>query len=368
MTTSRMTRALVAAAAAVSTVLAVTSCSATGAAVVVTKTVTSNPYAAPTTSSQDPAPSSSVAVTSTPASTSAASTHPTTTVAPPTSTKPTPKPKPVHVSTFEGDGSTYGIGMAVMVLFSKAPTDSGAFTKAAIVTVNGKKADGAWFWQAPTVPGYAMEALYREKGYWPAHSSIEVDLPVNGLSAGPGLAYDDSLTVTFKIGAAHVSQVDNAQHRMVVTSDGTVVKNMPVSLGYANTPTYNGTKVIMAKGSVAPGTHTPLPQGQVRMVSAPGEPYYNLMVPWSVRITNSGEFIHAASWNTGNIGSRNTSHGCTNLDPKDAEWFYNFSLIGDVVQYPDANAKGTVQPSWDGWGWWNVPWSEWSRGGELINH
>lgn len=362
MTISRITRLLAIVATAA---LAATACSASGEAIVVTTTVTPNPSSpAPTSSTLAPGPvgsgaggsqtpttsTSSTTTATTPTSASTATTATTTT----SSGLP---PKPVHVSTFEGDGSTYGIGMAVMVLFSAAPTDSSAFTKAAIVTVNGTPASGAWFWQKPTVPGYAMEALYREKDYWPAHSSIEVDLPLDGLPAGPGLAYDDSLAVTFAIGAAHVSHVNNAQHTMSVTSDGEVVKNFPVSLGSATTPTYDGTKVVMEKDN---------PE---RMKSDPGDPDpYDILVPWSVRITNSGEFIHAASWNTGNIGSRNTSHGCTNLDVADAEWFYNFSLIGDVIEYPDANSKGTVQPSWDGWGWWNLPWTQWAHGGALINH
>lgn len=351
-------------------------CSAAGATVVVTKTVTSSPFADPTTSSSASATgpasqsssasstglSSTAAATSTSPSTRMSSTRTTAT----TSSRP---PKPVHVSTFEGDGKTYGIGMAVMVLFSASPTDSTGFTKAVTVTVNGKKADGYWFWQAPTVPGYKMEALYRENGYWPAHSTIEVDLPLQGVSAGPGLAYDDSLSVQFHIGAAHISYVDNTQHRMVVTSDGNVVKNYPVSLGASITPTFDGTKVVMAKGEDIPGTHKPRPNGAVRMVSSPNSPdTYDEIVPWSVRITNSGEFIHAAKWNLVNIGNRNTSNGCTNLTPTDAKWFYDFSVPGDVVIYKDANSKGTVQPSWDGWGWWNIPWSEWSHGGMLINH
>ncbi len=266
-------------------------------------------------------------------------------------------PQPVRVGTFEGDGKTYGIGMAVVALFSVAPTDSTAFTQAATVTVNGAPADGAWFWQKPTLPGYALEALYREKDFWPAHSTIAVGLPVQGLSAGPGLAYADSLTLTFTIGAAQISRVDSATHSMTVSSDDTIVKTVPVSLGSASTPTYDGTKVVMEKDN---------PE---RMVSAPGEADpYDLLVPWSVRLTNSGEFIHAASWNTGNIGSRNTSHGCTNLDVADAQWFYNFSQIGDVVLYTDANPTGQAQPSWDGWGWWNLTWGQWSRGGVLLNH
>lgn len=283
-----------------------------------------------------------------------------------TATTSTAPAKPVHVSTFEGDGKTYGVGMAVMVLFSKSPTDATAFDKAATVTVNGSPADGKWFWQQPSIPGYTMEALYREKGFWPAHSDIHVDLPVKGLSAGAGLVYDDDLTADFRIGAEHISHVSNKNHQMTVTSDGKVVKNFPVSLGSATTPTYDGTKIVMAKGSVNPKTGKARPDGKVEMKSDPGEADpYDIMVPWSVRITNSGEFVHAASWNTGNIGSRNTSHGCTNLNVDDAKWFYRFSQIGDVVEYQDANPKDQVQPSWDGWGWWNLSWDEWQTGGTV---
>jgi lipoprotein-anchoring transpeptidase ErfK/SrfK len=362
-------------------VTATAACSATSATVIVTKTLTSSPFdagggtagasttAASSASASSSAPSteslSASDVTESSGATSstlATSTDPTTT----TSSKPA---KPVHVSTFEGDGKTYGVGMAVMVLMSAEPTDSTAFTKAVTVTVNGKPADGYWFWQQPTVPGYQMEALFREKGYWPANSTIDVDLPLKGLSAGAGLVYDDSLTVTFKIGDAHISYVDSAQHQMTVTDNGEVVKNFPVSLGASITPTFDGTKVVMAKGEVKPGTHTLRPNGEVRMVSSPDSPdTYDEIVPWSVRITNSGEFVHAADWNLQNIGNHNTSNGCTNLNPTDAQWFYHFSQIGDVVVYKDANPKGTVQPSWDGWGWWNLTWPQWSRGGELLNH
>jgi lipoprotein-anchoring transpeptidase ErfK/SrfK len=273
--------------------------------------------------------------------------------------------RPVHMSLFEGDGQTYGVGFAIIATFDRAPTDSHAFTDAATVTVNGAPAHGAWFWQKSEIPGYALEAIYRPRQYWPAHAAIHADLPMKDLSAGKGLTYDDSLTLSVRTGARHVSVVDNVTHRMTVTSDGKVVQTMPVSLGSGNYPTYRGDKVIMAKGEDA-ADGSPRPLGEVRMVSNQPGDQYNLLVPWSVRVTNSGEYVHSASWNTGNIGSRNTSHGCTNLDVAAAEWFYHFSLVGDVVEYP--NASGPIQPSWDGWGWWNLPWSTWSQGGLLLTH
>jgi lipoprotein-anchoring transpeptidase ErfK/SrfK len=269
-------------------------------------------------------------------------------------TKPVVPTTPVHVSLFQGDGQTYGIGMPIIAQFSKKVTSAHAFDKAVTVTVNGKPANGAWFWVYSS-SGYAMEAHYRPDQFWPAHSKIEMTMPIKGLSAGSGLVFDDSLTLSMNIGAAHVSTVNGSSEQMTVASDGRTVKTFGVSLGKASTPTYLGTKVVMEKKN---------PQ---HMVSAPGEANpYSLEVPWSVRLTNSGEFVHAAAWNTGNIGSRSTSHGCTNLTVADAQWFYNFSIIGDVVTYSNTGTSN-LMPSWDGLGDWNVPWSQWQEGNLLKN-
>jgi lipoprotein-anchoring transpeptidase ErfK/SrfK len=267
---------------------------------------------------------------------------------------PTGPTKPVHVSLFQGDGQTYGIGMPLIAQFSKRVQDAHPFDKAVTVRVNGQPANGAWFW-VNSNSGYAMEAHYRLKDYWPAHSKIEMNMPLKGVSAGPGLAYDDSVTLQLNIGAAHISSVDGAGEHMTVTADGHIVKQFGVSLGKASTPTYLGKKVVMEKKN---------PQ---LMVSAPGESNpYSLKVPWSVRVTNDGEFVHAAAWNTGNIGSRSTSHGCTNLNVTDAKWFYNFARIGDVVTYTNTGTSKTM-PSWDGFGDWNVSWSDWTAGNLLKN-
>ncbi|MBN9619998.1 MAG: L,D-transpeptidase, partial [Actinobacteria bacterium] len=268
---------------------------------------------------------------------------------------------PVHVSLLEGDGGVYGVGMPIIAYVDRAVTDASAFDKATKVTVNGKPAAGAWYWEKSGRKGQALEAHYRLSRYWPAHAKIFLDLPVKGLSAGKALAFDDSLTLSISTGPANVSTVDCAAEKFTVTSDAKTIRTMPVSCGKAKTPTYTGTKVVMQKGEQVPGKATLRPEGTVRMVSNnPADPY-DLMVPWSVRLTNSGEYAHAASWNGGNIGIRSTSNGCTNLNVNDAKWFYQFSQLGDVVTY--ANTGGTRMPSWDGYGDWNLPWATWQVGG-----
>lgn len=247
----------------------------------------------------------------------------------------------VHVSSFEGDGQTYGVGLPVILRFDKKVTDASALRKATTVTVNGKPAHGAWYFETSEA-GYAMEGHYRADDPWPAHATIHVDAPLKDVSAGKGRAYDDDLTLTFRTGDVHVTTVygSGAHPHMVVTSNGRTVRTLPVSLGSADHPTYAGTKVVEEF-----------------------DRYENMggtEVPWSVRVTNSGEFLHEAAWNS-NIGDLNTSHGCTNLRVGDAEWFYHFSLIGDLVKYPDA--PGPTQQVWDGIGDWNVSWGEWQQGG-----
>jgi lipoprotein-anchoring transpeptidase ErfK/SrfK len=258
--------------------------------------------------------------------------------------------KPVHVRLLQGDGSTWGVGMPIIAYLSADIGDAHMFAKASKVQVNGSTVDGAWFFEQSAIyPDYPIEARYRTQDYWPAHANIHLDLPVQGLTAGPGQVFDNSLTLDIMTGARNVTQVDGATERMTVTSDGAAKFTFPVSLGKASTPTFSGIKVVITKSAVQ------------RMVNTTPGQQYDLQVPWSVRITNSGEFIHSASWNGGNIGQRSTSHGCTNLTEADAKQYFDFAQIGDVTIY--ANTGGPTMPSWDGYGDWNLPWVTWQGGG-----
>lgn len=321
--------------------------------------------AACTSNSNGPQPTVTVTreappVTPTTSASDAPSTEPVTDTSTPSG--PT---RTVHVSSLESDGATYGVGMPIVLFFSPPPTDSTEFTNAVQVTVNGRPADGAWFWSQPThdeVVSHTIEAHYRMENYWPAHSRIHVSVPIKGLSAGRGLVYSGALTsLDFSIGAKHVSTVDGRAEKMRVYSDNKLVRTIRVSLGAADTPTYNGIKVVMQKGEDQPGTDKLRPTGAVRMVG----PGYDEIVDWSVRVTRSGEYVHSAPWN-GLIGRTSTSNGCTNLFPDPAKWFYHFANVGDVVTY--TNTGGSEMPSWDGFGDWNISWPQWQQGGLLLNH
>ncbi len=264
---------------------------------------------------------------------------------PATSPSPkTPPGRPVHASLFEGDGRVYGVGMPIIIRFDRPVTDPSAIEQAITVTSVPASPPGAWYWFTGT------EAHYRPPTYWPGHATITLNAPLKGVSAGPRLTVDNDLTLTMHTGAAHVSTINAYTLKMTVTSDGVPVRTIPVSLGKVGHRTFAGVKVVSSKSN---------PE---RMISDPptGPGSYNVLVPYSVRVTNSGEFVHAAPWNS-RIGESDQSHGCTNLGVADAKWFYAFSGVGDVVTTTKLPDMPNMR-SWDGWGDWNLSWATWTGG------
>jgi len=238
--------------------------------------------------------------------------------------------------------------MPIVAFFDVAPTSAKAFNAATVVTVNGSPVQGNWYFETTARTGSVLEAHWRPETYWPGHAKIHMDLPIKGLSAGPGLAFDNDLTLDFSTGVAYVSTVDASTLQMTVSADGAPAGTYPVSLGAVATPTAHGVKVIMEKGLD---------------ISMRGPGYYDPHVKFTQRLTYGGEYLHSAPWNVANIGHRSTSNGCTNLLPADAEKLYNTFEIGDVFVYPNANGPAMTLPA--GYGDWNVDWATWQTGGLL---
>ena len=297
-------------------------------------------------SSSSPSGTKTVTKTAANGASSSAGTSSSASTAP--SSPPAAPAAPVHIKLLNADGATYGVGMPVIAFFSKKITSGKALQDATKATVNGQPIKGAWYFEYSSyIKGYPIEAHWRPQTYWAAHARIHVDIPAKGLSAGKGLAYDDSLTSDFSTGARHIAVVDDATHKMTVTSDGKSYGTFPVSLGLHKTPTAHGIKVIMEKG---------------RDISMRGPGYFDAHVKYTQRLTYGGEYLHSAPWNVSNIKNGvDSSNGCTNLLPSDAKKLYSFLEVGDVVQYPNAN--GPQMQLGAGYGDWNVNWTAWQSGG-----
>ncbi len=127
---------------------------------------------------------------------------------------------------------------------------------------------------------------------------------------------------------------------------------MNVSTGREEYPTASGIHVASEKARriTMDSSTVGIPRG-----SAGG---YYMTAEWDIRISNSGEFVHSAPWSVADQGRNNVSHGCVNLAPDDAQWFYDFTVPGDVVKVVGTPAQ--LAPT-NGFGDWNVAWSDWDN-------
>jgi lipoprotein-anchoring transpeptidase ErfK/SrfK len=192
---------------------------------------------------------------------------------------------------------------------------------------------------------------WRPRVYWPTHSTVTVTADLAGVEIRPGVwGSTRKRTSNFDVGSAMISTVDVAAHRLTVRRDGKVLRVIPVTTGKAGMATRNGIKVIMSREI----SHR---MDSTTIGIKKGEPgYYNIVAKYSMRLTYSGEFLHAAPWSAGSQGRANVSHGCTGMSTADAKWLFSRSKLGDVVVYKNSTRK----LEWgNGYTAWNMPYSIW---------
>ncbi|MFB7306786.1 Ig-like domain-containing protein [Streptomyces sp. NPDC056192] len=246
------------------------------------------------------------------------------------------------------DGSTVGVGMPVTVNFDKAVSKAAMESKIHVSSTSGQQVVGHWF--------NDDRLDFRPKNHWKPGSTVTVTLNLDGTQK----------TVTFKIGRSQISTVDAKTKQMTVVRDGKTIKTIPISSGSAEHPTYNGQMVISEKFR-----QIHMNGATVGLTKKDGSPSYDIeAVPHAMRLTASGTFIHGNYWGADAVfGKANTSHGCVGLkdvkgggDGKQpAAWFFDNSMIGDVVIVKNSDDKTTLAPD-NGFSDWNMPWSEWVAG------
>ncbi len=210
---------------------------------------------------------------------------------------------------------------------------------------------GSWYWFSDTV------AHWRPKTYWKAGTHVEVDLDINSVNAGGGIYGQENRQVEFEIGDAHVYKVNAQTHQMKVYNNGTLIRTIPITTGKPGFTTRSGTKVIMEKFLEK------RMNSETVGISRDNPEYYNINnVQYAMRVTNSGEFIHAAPWSVAYQGSANVSHGCTGLSTENARWLYDMTMRGDVVEYTGTDRPMTLD---NGYGDWNLPFAEYRTGSAL---
>ena len=247
--------------------------------------------------------------------------------------------------------ATVGTGMIVSLGFNREIENRAAVERAIHVTAKpAVEVRPHWFGNA--------RLDFRPESYWKPGTQVTVSLRLRDVEGAPGVYGLQYRTFSFTVGRSQVSLVDAAKHTMEVRRDGDLLATVPITAGAPGRTTYNGKMVVMEMLEVT--------RMNSRTVGFGGE--YDIPdVPHAMRLTDSGTFLHGNYWAPDAPGHVNVSHGCVGLrDVKGggsdtpAGWFFDRSIVGDVVEVVHSNDK-KVAPD-NGLGGWNMGWKEWKAG------
>ncbi|MFC8538521.1 Ig-like domain-containing protein [Streptomyces sp. NPDC057249] len=247
-----------------------------------------------------------------------------------------------------GKNTTVGIAQPLSIVFDNPVKDKAAVEKALKVSTSNHT-EGSWGWLRDYSGRDRVD--WRPKEYWKSGTRITLDAELNGVDSGPeGGFFVRDYATTFTVGASQVVKVDLDRHRLALERDGRTVMDVPVSGGTpgGDKRSWRGTAVLMAK------------EGTINMRSETvglGHTY-DKMVDYSMRLTWSGMYAHAAPWNAAYFGRANHSSGCVGMSDADAAALYRQARVGDPFEITGAETKGTVAEG-NGYGAWNVSWDAW---------
>ena len=242
-----------------------------------------------------------------------------------------------------------GVGMPITVTFSEPVTDRAAVERRLLVQTDTPVV-GAWSWQSDE------EVVFRPKTYWPGHTDITVKLALKGVEAAPGVYGAKNTSSSFNTGTSVVTYVNAQTHSATVKVDGQVARTIPITSGKAGFETRSGIKLILTKE-----------RSRVMDARTGGTPtssseYYRVTAEYAMRMTWSGEFLHAAPWSVGSQGRANVSHGCVGMSTSNAQWLYDTAPLYSPVEVTGTNRE---QNEGNGITVWNIPWKQWKAGSAL---
>jgi lipoprotein-anchoring transpeptidase ErfK/SrfK len=210
---------------------------------------------------------------------------------------------------------------------------------------------GSWHWISDT------EVHWRPATYWKAGTHVTVSADINSVPAGNGIYGQLDRQIQFNVGAAHIYKVDAKTDEMHVFSNGRLLRTVPVTTGKPGFVTRSGVKVIIEKDR-----HKRM-NSETIGIDPNGPNGYNIGdVQFAMRVTYSGEFLHAAPWSVAYQGISNVSHGCTGMSTSNADWLYHMSRRGDVVVTTGTDRGMTLT---NGYGDWNESFADYAKGSAL---
>jgi lipoprotein-anchoring transpeptidase ErfK/SrfK len=201
-------------------------------------------------------------------------------------------------------GSVVGVGYPVTVAFT-TPVSDRAAAERGIDIASPSNTTGRFNWVSDNVVQWIPDA------FWPAHTTVRVK--AHGLSTG------------FETGDAVLAVASVSAYTFTVSVNGEVLREMPASMGKPSRPTPIGSYTALGKERTV--------TFDSRTIGIPlNDPEgYLIQGQYAVRVTWSGVYVHSAPWSVGSQGYANVSHGCINLSPDDAAWYFDTVHIGDPI-------------------------------------
>ena len=252
-----------------------------------------------------------------------------------TSTFKTQRPAGTFTASTILGNQTYGVGIPIMINFSQAvdPRFRAGIEKAINIR-SSKPVVGAWYWDG----GQTLD--FRTRNYWPQYAKVSFNAHFNGAQIAPGVFGAANLSQAFSIGKALIGVTSTRTHQTRIYWGHKLYQKWPDSSGMPGDDTANGTYLTIEKANPT-------------LMSGPG--YKNVPVFWSVRFTWSGNYYHSAPWSLGEQGFTNVSHGCVNLSPQHAQWYYERAYPGDPITVTGSPVAG----KWDdGYTEWFLSWKQ----------
>ncbi|MGW7460096.1 Ig-like domain-containing protein [Streptomyces sp. NPDC054797] len=245
-------------------------------------------------------------------------------------------------------GSTVGVAMPVSLVFDNPVTNKAEVEKQLKVSTSNNT-EGSWGWFKDYSGKDRVD--WRPKEYWKSGTDVKVDMNLNGVDSGKGGGlFARDYATEFKIGKDRRMEVSLDTKKLKVFEDGQNVRTISVSAGTpgGKKASWSGKMVLMSK------------EGTIRMDSQTvglGDAY-DKMVDYSMRLTWSGMYVHAAPWNSANFGRANASSGCVGMSDSDAASLYSEVQVGDPFEVVGDGSKGNADLG-NGYGEWNLSWDQW---------
>lgn len=218
---------------------------------------------------------------------------------------PTPHAAPEVASILPADGAVVGVAHPVVVTFTAPVADRAAVERSIRVTS----------------PGGTPGALRVGSQLGGAVGPRPVLGPHTHVSVGV-----QALTTGFDTGDALLGVASISKHTFTVSRDGEVLRTMPASMGKPSRPTPMGSFTALEK------QRTVVMDSRTIGIPLSSPEGYKITAQYAVRVTWSGVYVHSAPWSVDSQGYANVSHGCINLSPDNAAWYFNQVNVGDPIQ------------------------------------